>query len=381
MTRSTPQLESLRGLLVASLVWAAACSSGDGAPGGESAFPESGARASASVTPGNAAAITPVLESQVSGVEVLLQAVSPVSERIAWISGHGGTWIRTEDGGARWVSGVVQGHDALQFRDVHAFDAYTAVLMSAGEGPLSRIFRTEDAGESWAEVFVMDHAEGFLDCMDFWSDGRGLAYGDAVDGELYLLHTDDGGRSWSRVPTEGLPPALQGEGGFAASGTCLRTGAAGRAWVSTGNGSRPRFLSTADYGRMWSVTDLPLAAGEASGATTVGMRPDGMGFALGGSLAPEGPGPRVALSADDGITWSTVGDLVMEGAADGAAWVPDRDPATLLAVGPGGMDWSADGGMRWNRLDTLSYWAVEFASSSVGWAAGPDGRVTRVDLR
>ena len=46
------------------------------------------------------------LESQVSGTDVLLQAVSAVDEEVVWVSGHGGTWARTLDGGATWTAHV-----------------------------------------------------------------------------------------------------------------------------------------------------------------------------------------------------------------------------------------------------------------------------------
>jgi len=326
-------------------------------------------------------ASVPTLGVRSVGTTALLQAVSPASANVVWLSGHEGTWVRSVDGGESWVVGVVPGHETLQFRDVHGFDARNAVLMSAGTGPESRIFRTADGGDSWNEVFRMDEAEGFLDCMDFWDRERGIVYGDALDGELYLLVTEDGGGSWRRVAPGALPPAQEGEGGFAASGTCVATEDPDRAWIATGNGPEPRLLRTDDGGETWSARDLPLVGGTARGATTVGMRPDGMGFALGGDLDPEGAGIRVALTADRGATWSVAGELQMAGAVYGAAWVPDREPATLFAVGPGGIDWSADGGMTWSSADSTGHWAVGFASRDLGWAVGPEGRVTEIRLR
>ena len=87
------------------------------------------------------------------------------------------------------------------------------------------------------------------------------------------------------------------------------------------------------------------------------------------------------MSNDGGATWSSVGDLAMDGAVYGAAWAPGRDPATLVAVGPGGLDFSVDGGMHWLSADTASYWAVGFSGPERGWAVGPGGRVTRIVLR
>ena len=54
---------------------------------------------------------------------------------------------------------------------------------------------------------------------------------------------------------------------------------------------------------------------------------------------------------------------------------------TVVAVGPGGIDWSRDLGNQWSSADTVSYWAVAFASPGAGWAVGPGGRITRLALR
>jgi hypothetical protein len=79
------------------------------------------------------------LERQESGTDVLLQAVSAVDSNVVWVSGHGGTWVRTLDGGRTWSAHVMPGADTLQFRDVHALDADRAWLLSAGPGEMSRI--------------------------------------------------------------------------------------------------------------------------------------------------------------------------------------------------------------------------------------------------
>src|SRR3989449_250438 len=55
----------------------------------------------------SAAATAPTLTPQQSGTTNRLQAISPVSPRVAWASGVGGTYVVTTDGGATWRAGEI----------------------------------------------------------------------------------------------------------------------------------------------------------------------------------------------------------------------------------------------------------------------------------
>ena len=319
------------------------------------------------------------LTEQESGTQVLLQAISPVDDTVVWVSGHGGTFLRTINGGRNWSARVVPGADTLQFRDVDAFDANTAYLLSSGPGTLSRIYRTDDGGDSWELQFMNEHPDGFLDCMAFWDSRRGVVYGDAIDGELFVLRTEDGGASWARVPAGGLPPAQEGEGGFAASGSCVTTGSRGRAWIATGNAARARVLLTEDEGRTWRSILVDVASGPAAGLTTIDVLDDVRGIALGGILGEDTTHvDNVTLSSDGGRTWILGGRPDMAGPVYGSAWVPGADTPTVLAVGPAGADYSLDGGLTWRAAARVTYWAVAFVSPDSGWAVGPGGRITRL---
>lgn len=181
-----------------------------------------------------------LLELQSSGTTQLLQAVSVVNANVLWVSGHGGTWARTTNGGATWHTGGVTGADTMQFRDVHALDEHSAWLLSAGPGDQSRVYRTDDGGGLWTLQWTNPEPDGFYDCLAFWDAQRGIVYGDAVNGELRILRTEDGGSTWRLLARSGLPEALPAEAGFAASGTCVTTQPGGRGWIAAGNAPRAR---------------------------------------------------------------------------------------------------------------------------------------------
>jgi len=316
--------------------------------------------------------------AQTSGTNALLIAVSPVSERVAWVSGSLGTWLRTTDGGSTWQSGRVSGADSLQFRDVYAVDASTAYLLSIGSGSQSRIYKTIDAGQHWTLQFTNRDSAGFFDCMDFWDAKRGIVIGDAVNGSVAMLTTTDGGANWTRVPPATLPAAQPNEGSFAASGTCLVTRAGGRAWLVASNAAHGRVLRTADYGRTWAVDTLPITTRSGSGPQSIGFRDDRNGIALGGGNSARPGDLFTASTSDGGHTWTARASPALKTGVWGGVYVPGTPRPTVVAVGPAGAVFSRDEGRSWMPIDTLNYWSVGFASPRAGWAVGTQGRITKL---
>ncbi len=319
-----------------------------------------------------------VRTDQTSGTSALLIAVSPVNESVVWVSGSLGTWARTTNGGASWQTGRVPGADSLQFRDVHAVDANTAYLLSIGNGEQSRIYKTVDAGRSWTLQFTNREPQGFYDCFDFWDANRGIVIGDAIDGRLAVLTTTDGGTRWARVAAETLPPAMAGEGSFAASGLCLETLAGGHAWIVMSNPQHARILHTPDYGRSWAVDTLPITTREGVGPQSVSFRDTRNGVVLGGGNAAQPADNLTAITSNGGRTWLPRNRAPLRSGAWGGVYVPGSKPATVVAVGPSGAAYSRDNGGSWIPIDTMNYWSVGFASPRAGWAVGVRGRITKL---
>ncbi len=321
--------------------------------------------------------------AQSSGTTVRLRGVSAVSGSVAWASGAGGTYARTTDGGRTWRAGVVPGAEQLDFRDVDAFDARTAYLLAIGEGERSRIYKTTDGGRRWTLQFQNRRAGAFYDCMAFWDARRGIAVSDPVDGRFLVVRTEDGGRTWKETGASGMPPALEGEGGFAASGTCVAVGGTSDAWFGTGGPAGPRVFRSSDGGRTWSAAPAPLAAGKSAGVFSLAFWGGGRGVAVGGDYTKEQEAAgNAALTFDGGRTWQTVG---AEGRPGGyrscVARVPLTHGPVLIAVGPSGSDFSQDGGRTWKTLGAEGFHAVGVAPrGDAAWAVGEGGRVARFNF-
>jgi photosystem II stability/assembly factor-like uncharacterized protein len=186
---------------------------------------------------------------------------------------------------------------------------------------------------------------------------------------------------WTLHAGEG-PAADSGEGAFAASGTCLVTGSAGRAWIGTGASPTGggRVLSTADFGKTWTSTATPIQHGtNTTGITSLAFRDPMHGYAGGGDIGTRANQTvRAARTADGGRTWAALPAPSFPGAIYGLANAPGTD--ALVAVGPGGAAFSADGGNVWAALDSSSYWSAGFAGAHTGWLVGPRGRIAKVSL-
>jgi photosystem II stability/assembly factor-like uncharacterized protein len=321
----------------------------------------------------------PTLTPQESGTTNRLQAISPVSDRTAWASGVGGTYTVTTDGGETWRSGMVPGADSLEFRDVEGVSQVIAYLLAAGPGDRSRIYKTEDGGRSWSLQFTSRDTSAFYDCFAFWDERRGFTMSDAVAGRFPVVGTTDGER-WTDIGDR-LPPAQNGEGAFAASGTCTATIGDGHGWISTGAAPRARVLATLDGGETWRAYETPMVQGTTtSGGASVEFRDTLHGILGGGDIAaPDSFADNIARSSDGGRTWRLATRTPFSGAIYGLAYVPGGGSRTVVATGPSGAAWSADEGGRWTTLEGVKdYWAVGFASPKAGWLVGTEGRILKI---
>ncbi len=294
----------------------------------------------------------PARQTQLSNTTENLRGISAVSQQIAWASGTHGTYLRTTDAGRTWIPAQVPDAANLDFRGVVAFSADEAFLMSAGPGDQSRIYHTIDAGQHWNLQFTGTNPKAFFDSIAFWDRTHGVVLGDPVpedSGQLkfQLLLTTDG-QSWTPIPPSQLPPALEGEGAFAASNTCLAilrnysvilsadmhfaerrayrrrripgispSAAASRGILTTVAMTTPQGSPVSPQ----SGASAPRKPDEKTGASAPGETDPNIWFATGGKAA------RVFHSADGGHTWQVFNTPITHGPdSAGIFSIAFRDP-------------------------------------------------------
>ncbi|KAF1934779.1 Oligoxyloglucan reducing end-specific cellobiohydrolase [Clathrospora elynae] len=314
------------------------------------------------------------------------RGLAPVSKNVVWISGTNGTVLRTTNSGSTWTNvsptfAPSENASDFQFRDIQAWSAKDAVILSIGEGNLSRIYLTHNGGHTWAQTFTNAEETAFYDCMAFEKKrpGHGVAMSDPVAGKFRLLETWDGGAHWSIVSNTTMPPALKDEAGFAASGTCVEA-AAGRWYIAAGGVETARIFSASNPRSLWRVANSSIIGGASSGVFSVRFRDATHGIATGGNFSePTANLNTASWSKDGGVSWHKA-DAFPGGYRSGASWVPGRREMAV-AVGTSGSDVTVDGGKKWVGIGNGTFDAVECVEKDVCWASGSGGRVGWLDLR
>lgn len=308
---------------------------------------------------------------QTVGTTANFRGLSVVNENVIWASGTGGTVVKTTDAGKTWRVMTVPDADKLDFRDIEAFDANTAYILSIGNGDSSRIYKTTDGGEIWKLQFKNEQPNAFFDAIACWDRSNCIAMSDPVDGHYVLISTTNGGDKWQPIVTDQMPATIDGEAAFAASGTCLVTQGKTSAFIVSG-GKDARVFRSADRGATWSFARTPIVSGTSgSGIFSIAMFEAKIGVIVGGNYeVPNDNKSVLAFTTDGGASWTAGKGL--NGYRSGVAYV---DNQTIIAVGTSGSDMSTDGGTTWKNLDKLNYNAVQAKGKKAVWAVGPKGWV------
>lgn len=293
------------------------------------------------------------------GTHASLRGLHVISDSTWWISGSEGmaAHVSISDEGASLQA--LAGYDSKDFRDIHGWDDHEAIVLSVGDSAI--FLKTIDRWQTWDTTLYDSNPGVFIDAFDFDGD-YGVAYGDALDGVLYIQETHSAGRGWNKIPANVLPPALPREGGFAASGTNVKL-TDQSVYIVTGAGSYPRWLKRTRSEVIWQYGTLPLqSGGETHGAYSVTFANDQFGIVAGGSFRDSTRNDSVmAVTSDAGVTWQVLPPGAVSGFRSCVAYSPKLQ--LFIATGRTGVDYSSDG-YTWHSISTESgFYACGFGDS------------------
>lgn len=309
-----------------------------------------------------------------AGKNTSIRGLSVVDNRVAWVSGSNGWVAGTTDQGKTWNWKQLSGYEKMDFRDIEAFSANEAILISAGSPAV--ILLTLNGGKNWQEMYQNNAAEIFLDGMDFWNRQNGLIFGDPINGKMQLLKTINGGKSWQDISSKVNLELDSGEASFAASGTTIRTQSGGKLWIATG-GLRSRLFASDDYGQTWKTYPIPITQGKNStGPFSIAFYDSQTGIAVGGDyLTDTLTLNNLLLTSNGGKSWHKP----LKTTAGFRSAVEYVSKNKLVATGTSGTDVSFDGGQTWRTVSKEGFHAVRKAKSG-SWVlmAGSEGRVSTI---
>lgn len=316
----------------------------------------------------------PRVDTLTSGTNTSLRGLSVVTDEVVWVSGSNGTVGKSTNGGKDWKWYQVKRFEKTDFRDIHAFDATTAVVMSVGEP--GYILRTTDGGESWKVVYENKTKGIFMDAMEFWNSEAGIVIGDPIDGKLFIARSFDGGSSWQAIPERYRPQAETGEALFAASGTVIRALDRDEAVFVTGGTTSNIYIRD-------QKIKLPIIQGKSTtGAFSIAVwdhhkRNGGKKMVVvGGDYAADSSSvANCFFTTDRGQSWKPAKQSP-KGYKSCVEYMTENE---LLACGTSGVDYSRDGGETWTQVSRDGYnVCIRAKDGKTVYLAGNKGRVAKL---
>ncbi|HJS55007.1 MAG TPA: YCF48-related protein [Chitinophagaceae bacterium] len=316
----------------------------------------------------------PKIEIVNTDIKTSLRGLSVVNNNVVWVSGSNGIVGKTSNGGKNWKWMTVKGFEKYDFRDIEAFDANIAIIMSIADP--AYILKTTDGGETWKVVYENKTKGMFLDAMEFRDPANGVVIGDPVDGRFFIAKTSDGGKTWNELPAEERPVADSSEAFFASSGTNIRY-LSNKSIVMASGGKNSRLF----YDK--SVYDLPMTKGKESAGTNSVAVYDNYKKSKANKLVVVG-GDFTAdsiidkncfVSNNGGKTW----ERPKTPPGGYRSCVEFLDKETIVTCGLNGVDYSYDGGKNFYSISKEGFHACRYARfGNTVYLTGGNGKIGKL---
>ena len=328
-------------------------------------------------------------QTALSGV----QSVKMVDERVGWVL-TGSAVLRTTDGGAGWadvtpapVADTASGYAAGTLAAVDAGTAY-ATFSEQGSSSIF-IFRTADAGRTWAKAEIQQEPEvwrgdlaPFVRAFQFTDANHGwllAGFGVAMGSEAVRVYaTTDAGATWQLVDDVARGDALApGSLPFGGHKTGLVFADPNQGWVSGFDyGDSIVLYATRDGGLTWSRQPVAAPAGYPTEGGSVETRsPIFFGGSPEDGLLPvqfhaEGQPTIFYVTHDGGTTWQPTA-AVVSATNNSFVWsFPDLQHG--FATDGDKLYVTTDGARSWQvitaNIDLNGLTQLDFVSAETGWA-------------
>lgn len=202
----------------------------------------------------------------------------------------GSIWVKNE---TKWQSVYEPKSDSSSFRHIEFADNETGFAASETEYG-SQIFKTQDGGKSWHQVYKNEISGHPFDLLVVDKDTAIVAMNDE-----YILRTEDGGKTWKPQALENTEKMIKEDDWIDLNdngASDLTFTSDGIVWVVGQKGS---LYYSDDKGKAWKRPDKMPDSIKQQELHSIAFSPSGKGVAV-------GQNGYIILSEDAGKTWSEI---------------------------------------------------------------------------
>ncbi len=308
-----------------------------------------------------------------------IRAIQVVNDSTIWFAGSNGKYGRIINNKIE-LDSITFEDKKINFRSI-AFNGESIFILSI-ENP-AVLYKINPLGEKLELpkiVYQENHKSIFYDAMAFFDTKNGIAMGDPTSNCLSVILTNDGGKTWKKLPCDSLPNIHVGEAAFAASNTNIAISGK-NAWLATG-GKKARVFYSNNLGLNWNVVETPITqGGKMTGIYTIDFYDDNNGIIMGGNWEEKSSTYATkALTNNGGKTWSLISKNQLPGYISCVQYAPNSKGERIVAVSTEGIYYSENKGELWHKISDKSYYSIQFIDKNTAWLSG-NNKIAKIQLQ